>query len=172
MECESGLLAVLMVTLIDALCSLTDPLLRLFLFTELSKLNEFHFFVCNRQLFAFFLVTLFISFWTFQLQILLSSWHNHFQNHQASLSFTMRAQKSFFTKQFICGARNNLLVNLQFIHFSLSPRVVVGSDGKAAAKCHYNFINFSPEMINLRFIPFLFFSSFTFVGSYSMQNHI
>jgi hypothetical protein len=36
MVCESGLLAVLMLTLIDARCSLTDPWLR-FLFMTLQK---------------------------------------------------------------------------------------------------------------------------------------
>jgi hypothetical protein len=148
MVCESGLLAVL---LIDARCSLTDPLLRLFGSTTLAEIEtKIHFFarrsvrplsgvalvisclVCSFSLLRF----LFLSFLFFLLFFLLtgavasllsipdsfflSSACNHFGNHQASLSITMRAQKHHFSlnKQFICGARNNLLVNLQFIHFS------------------------------------------------------
>lgn len=153
MVCESGLLAVL---LIDARCSLTDPLLRLFGSTTLAEIEtKIHFssrygyavshlgvalviscLVCSflTFLFLFFALLFFLltgvsaSSLSIPDSFFLSSACNHFGNHQASLSITMRAQKHHFSlnKQFICGARNNLLVNLQFIHF-FSSSLLSGS---------------------------------------------
>ena len=158
MVCESGLLAVLMLTLIDARCSLTDPWLR-FLFMTLEKLNGIHFsFVYDFVLWfffysckVFFLLFHFLSVFIIIIFLFPDSFSfcrcNHFRNHQASLSFTRRvAKKIIFTKQTVhLRERNNLLVNLQFIHFLRS----VSGAKKAAARCHYNFINFSLEMIHL-----------------------